>query len=154
MLASDMALIFVLTLLSAFPAVLLATMLGVKWGVRRQLENLPSLLKEPSVQVAMRAVVRDVSRMGSGAVTKAIGAPIAAKLETVLNEALPAAHAEIQAELVKNINACVGGHVRNIQAKIAPEGGNLSDVSGLLTRFQSILGGHGPVGPNGPDPYA
>lgn len=128
---TDILLIFFITLLSAIPPVLVSVYLSLRWLMRNQLENLPALLRQPAVQVAMKEAIAELSRLGSGDFTKAIGEPIGREVGGALEAAI---NEQVVPQLKTIISGAIGGHMKNIKGQIAP-GGNLGSLREMTEQF-------------------
>ena len=119
------------------PIVFFSMRWAIKSGVRAQLLSLPELLRDPSVEFAMKKAVNQVALMGTGAVSKAIGRPIGTTLSLSLEKALTAGLNEGMVQISQKISGQVGGYVNDIKKK-ATGGRGFGTMADMVKKFDDM----------------
>lgn len=144
---SDALLVFVLTLVSAFPAVMLSIWFSIRILFRRQLIDLPAMLQDPVVALSVRSALDKTTDLGTqGTFSKNIGNAVFAAIQPALKayikkELAKTVMPNIQCQFDENITEfkkCLNERLEQVSANLSAQSAELCEV--LDKRLQGSFG--------------
>lgn len=148
----DLLLLTVITTVTAFIPIFFSMRWAIKSQIKRQIMNLPKLLEEPEVEVAMKKALLKILGLTSGDFSKSLGLEMSKQIKPLIMKVLNDRLDKVGVTMTNSLKGLFGQLVKNFKGELLGKGkpsqggkkgavgSAISDIQGLTGKIDQIVG--------------